>query len=249
MAPFCYPTQSVILEPARLERSRAYDWHKFDNMRAFLSYQTADKLVAGRISELLKGLGISAFMAHEDIEVSEEWQHRILKEIGEADLFIPILSERYFSSVYCAQESGIAAFKIMTMIPLSIDGTIPHGFLAHIQSTKINPDNPTYLDLLPGLAKRDISFLISAIITIVAGSRSWRGAESNFQLILPYLMEASRQQVVELLTVSNHNKEVCNAGLCAQKYLPPLVKTHGRYMKRKDLRELKDTLTRYGVSF
>jgi len=49
----------------------------------------------------------------------------------------------------------------------------------------------------------------------------------------------------QLLTVSTHNNQVCNAGYCIRNYLPPLIKTHGRYMKRKDLKELKDVQARY----
>jgi hypothetical protein len=39
-------------------------------MRAFLSYQTGDKLVAGLVAKLLEGMGVKAFLAHEDIDVS-----------------------------------------------------------------------------------------------------------------------------------------------------------------------------------
>src|SRR2546421_13004860 len=96
-------------------------------MRAFMSYQTADREVAARVAGLLTPFDIAAFMAHEHIEVSNEWRQTILKELAEADLFIPILSTRYFDSIWCKQESGIAAFRKLTIIPLSIDGTIPKG--------------------------------------------------------------------------------------------------------------------------
>jgi len=219
-------------------------------MRAFLSYQTGDKIVAGRVGKLFESLGITVFMAHEDIGVSEEWRLQILKELSSADLFVPILSERYFPSVWCTQESGIAAFRGMTMMPLSIDGTIPLGFIGHIQSTKINGDSPSHINILPGLAKCDVSFLIDCLVKLIGrGGGGYRVKESDFALILPYLSRATKEQIVELLTVSTHNDQVCNAGACAQHYLPPLVKSHGRYMKLKDLKELKETLGRYGVKF
>lgn len=218
-------------------------------MQAFLSYQTDDKLVAGRVSNLLESLGITVFMAHENIGVSEEWRLQILKALSSADLFVSILSERYFPSVWCVQETGIAAFRDMTMMPLSIDGTIPLGFIGHIQSTKINGDSPSYTNILPGLAKRDVSFLINCLINLIERTRGYRATEAAFALILPYLPQATKEQIVKLLTVSTHNDQVCNAGTCAQHYLPPLVKSHGRYMKRKDFKELKETLGRYGVKF
>ena len=49
-------------------------------MLVFMSYQTADKLIAARIAALLARLGYPAFMAHEDIEVSTEWREHILSQ-------------------------------------------------------------------------------------------------------------------------------------------------------------------------
>jgi len=214
-------------------------------MRAFLSYQNEDREVAGRVAQLLDSIGVVPFMAHEDIDVSEEWRLQLLRELATTDLFIAILSQRYFSSVWCTQEAGIASFRNLTIIPLSIDGTVPVGFLGHIQSTRIDPTQPKYADVFPGLARKDLNVLISGIIRLIGASRGFRHAEANFELILPYLDRASRQQIVELLTVSTHNNQVCNAGLCIRNYLPPLIRTHGRYMKRKDLKELKDVQARY----
>src|ERR1019366_5615248 len=141
-------------------------------MRAFISYQTADKLIAARVSGLLEELGCIAFMAHEHIQVSAEWRIQILQELEVADLFVLILSRNYYGSIWCKQESGIAAFRKIPIIPLSADGAIPEGFIAHIQSTKIDPEAPKLLGLLPGLAKRDVSFLIDALIPIISESRS-----------------------------------------------------------------------------
>jgi hypothetical protein len=82
-------------------------------MRAFLSYQTADKLIAARVAGLLSKLKCTAFMAHEDIQVSQEWRLQIIQELGVADLFVPILSANYYGSIWCKQESGIAAYPII----------------------------------------------------------------------------------------------------------------------------------------
>jgi len=67
-------------------------------MYAFISYQSADKVIAGKVKNLLAGVGIPAFMAHEDINVSEEWRLKILEEIGKADLFVSLWSKNYGSS-------------------------------------------------------------------------------------------------------------------------------------------------------
>ena len=130
-------------------------------MLAFMSYQAANRAVAGRVSDLLASLGIQAFMAHEHIEVSVQWRDEILRQIGLANLFVPILSQNYYASIWCKQESGIAAFRRITVIPLSIDGSTPQGATSNFQSTIIDPNAPVYANILPGLALNDVNFLIS----------------------------------------------------------------------------------------
>ena len=207
-------------------------------MRAFMSYQAADKEIAARVAAILESFECTAFMAHEHIEVSGEWRLEILKEIEAADLFVPILSTNYYGSIWCKQEFGIAAFRKMTIIPLSTDGAIPEGFISHIQSTKIDPATPKYADLLPGIAKHDVSFVIDKLVAKVAKSGSFRGAEANFELILPYIGKATRKQMVDLLNVSTDNGQVSHAGLCATENPLLLVKSHGKYMDKDKLKDL-----------
>jgi TIR domain len=215
--------------------------------KAFLSYQTKDKATAALVSGLLAEFEIESFMAHEHIEVSAEWRHEILKQLGLADLFVAILSKNYYESIWCKQESGIAAFRALPVIPLSIDGAIPAGFLAHIQSAKIDANAPVRRDLLPGLANFDVSALIDVLVKIIAKSGSFQGAESNFELVLPYISSASTEQIVELLRVSTENNQVCDAGACAIKYLPPLFKSHGQLLNPDVQKALADTLAQHAA--
>jgi len=225
------PTQT------QAEQERAY---------AFISYQTDDKHVAGRIRDVLSGGGIESFLAHEDIEVSDEWRVKILEEIGKADIFICLLSKSYFGSPWCVQETGIAAFREdMTVIPLSIDGSIPQGFISNIQSTKINPDQITIKDLLPGLLKHNLSKGIDLMIEIIGGSGSFRSAEANFGLILPYIGDLSDEQMKSLLEKVITNKQIHHANLCAHDYIPPLLESHGHLLDESDLEFLKDVCARY----
>lgn len=216
-------------------------------MYAFLSYATADKLIAAEVAKALHVLGIKTFLAHEDIHVSHEWRSTLLEELGKVDLFVPILSSNYYSSVWCVQESGIAAFRSgVTIVPLSTDGTIPAGFLGAIQSTKIDPN--TYISpwsIVPGLMRRDVSSAIDAMINLVALSGSYRGAEHNFQQLLPHLERATEAQKVRLLEVSAKNDQVHHAGLCARDYLPPIMKTHGHLLDPQVREKLGDVLKRY----
>jgi hypothetical protein len=215
-------------------------------MYAFISYQTADKIVAGQIREVLDKLGIRAFLAHEDIAVSEEWRKAILAELGKADLFIAVLTQNYFQSIWCAQESGIAAFrKRMVVLPLSLDGTVPIGFMAHIQSTKVDQRNITANDILPGLAKRNLDFVLDMLTKELAKAGSFRTAEWDFEQLLPYLDRAKDAQILRILEVSADNGQVCHASLCAKRYLPPLVKSHGHLLDEERRSKLVQIVEQY----
>ena len=202
-----------------------------DKIYSLISYQTSDKVIAGILKNVLSTVSIDSFLAHEDIHVSEEWRLKILEEISKTDLFIPILSKNYHESPWCVQESGIAAFRNdITVIPLSIDGTIPQGFISQIQSTKIDPERIDITDLVPGFIKYDFSKGIEIIIDIIGISSSYRNAEANFQIILPYLSKMKDDQIITLLEKSAENSQVNDAGLCAVEYIPPLLDSHGHLL-------------------
>ena len=42
------------------------------NMLVFLSYQTKDKHAAGKVAAFFKGIGIDAFLAHENIKITQK---------------------------------------------------------------------------------------------------------------------------------------------------------------------------------
>jgi hypothetical protein len=217
-------------------------------MQAFLSYQNQDKAVAARVQVLLTSIGIEPFMAHEDIQVSEVWRTVLLDRLGTADLFVAILSVRYSQSPYCLQEAGIAAFRQIPIVPLSIDGTTPFALFNHIQSTNINPDNPPLNPLLRGAAKADPGFVIDGLTRRLVGSHSYREAEANFQLLNPYLAQATDAQKTAVLVAASENGQVSDASLCARDYLPPLIKSHGHLLKPEVLKTLTDTVKRNSPS-
>lgn len=215
-------------------------------MKAFLSYQTSDKRVARELKEILERLGVRAFLAHDDIEVSEEWRLKLLSELNSSDLFVAVLSKNYFESIWCIQESGIAAARPgLTILPFSVDGTTPSGFFSHIQSSKIDPDELDLDDLIPGLVKFDKNFVIDAFINLIGRSQSSGNADYYFRRLIPYLDTATDTQKTDLLRASNANFQVCSAADCANKYLPPLLATHGKFLDQKERTELVKTLARF----
>lgn len=111
-----------------------------DRLRAFISYSTKDKHLAGQIHKVLENNGIKPFLAHENIEGSEEWMATILGELDQCHIFVALLTENYRKSEWADHEAGYADARGIRLFPLIVDGD-PHGFLGRIQGIQLDPDN------------------------------------------------------------------------------------------------------------
>ena len=213
---------------------------------AFLSYQTADKSSAARVKAVLAEVKIKSFLAHEDIDVSEEWRLKILEEIRKVDLFVCLLSRQYLKSAWCLQESGIAVFRgAVPIVPLSLDGTTPPGFMSHLQSMKVAPEEISLDTLLPAFLKHDFPLAISLLIDKLRRAGSFRRAEEEFARILPYVPKMDDRQVKSLMECAAGNNQIHHASLCAREYIPALLKSHGYLLKRQTRSFLKRTCAQY----
>jgi hypothetical protein len=213
---------------------------------AFLSYQTADKKAAGRLKGVLTRAGVKTFLAHEDITVSEEWRLKILEEIAKADIFICLLSESYMNSAWCVQESGIAAFRPgIAIIPLSLDSTTPKGFISHVQSVRVGADEISLDTLMPAFVKYDFPLAVKILTDQLARAGTFRFAEAKFEEVMPLIPRMSNSQVVALLEGAAANGQVHHATLCAREYIPPILKSHGRLLKRETRAFLKQVCAQY----
>jgi hypothetical protein len=199
--------------------------------KIFISYSVKDKEIAGKVKNILSKFNISAFLAHEDIEVSEEWEKRILEEIKTSSIFICLLSENFIHSDYCIQETGIAAIiKNMHVIPLSIDGSIPIGFIKKYQSTKVNAETLGIFDLLPALLKNESGIGISISLELFEYIRGYRNAEVLTNIFLPHLSKLNQKEIKRLVNACKNNDQIYDASGCATSFLPQLMKNFGSIM-------------------
>ena len=196
--------------------------------------------VAGRLKEILSEFNIDSFLAHEDIDVSEEWQKEIFKHLKKSIIFICILSKNYFESSYCMQESGIAAIKDMTIISLSLDGTSPPGFISKYQGKKVKFEKLSIDDIIPGLLKHNKNEGIRVIIELLGNSSTFREAEHNFEYILPILDELTDEQAENLLDKILYNGQVTGAYKCFSDYIPRTLQKYGYLLPKGKYERLKE---------
>jgi len=112
-------------------------------VEVFLSYSHADRNLAGEVAKLLEEKGIDVFLAHEDINISEEWREEILKHLKNCTLLIALLTPNFKESVWTNQEAGFALGRGAKIIPLIVGGTDikVFGFLESLQGIHVKEDN------------------------------------------------------------------------------------------------------------
>lgn len=196
---------------------------------AFLSYHSADRAVAASVKRILVDYGVECFLAHEHIAVSEEWRRRLLVELKTCDLFVCILSSAYLQSPWCIQECGIAATREdVVVIPLSIDGTSPPGFLANTQFAPIEVKSLHILNLLPAFLHNSAAQMrgIELGISVIGRSRSHLEANTACSLLMPMLPKLTREQVRRMAQEVFENVWAQNAPYCLNRLLPALLDLH-----------------------
>jgi len=112
-------------------------------VEVFFSYSHEDKVLAGTIANLLTNRGIDVFLAHEDIEVSEEWREEIFKHLESCTVLLALLTPNFEKSVWANQEVGHMRGKRGKVIPLIVGETDikKFGFLEALQGITVKEEN------------------------------------------------------------------------------------------------------------
>ena len=208
-------------------------------MKAFISYATEEKHWGANARLVLTELGLTPFLAHDDIAVSQQWQKRIAEELNEAAVFVALLSKAFRASDWCSQETDwIAARPDVVVVPLSIDGTNPYGFISHIQARRIQSDSDLNTALTEVLLREMPRISIPRVIQRVGGARSFRGAESYLQPLVPHFASLTDLEASSLADAATRNGQVWDAGLCRIEYLPQFLRLNRQRITPEQFNEL-----------
>lgn len=132
---------------------------KVGYFRLFLSHLATFKVQTSNLQAVLKKYGISAFVAHEDIEPSREWQNEIEAGLHTMDALAAILMDGFKESNWCDQEVGVAVGRGILIIPVR-RGLDPYGFIGKFQGIQAND--------------KTVAQVAEAIFTTIVGSPKTR---------------------------------------------------------------------------
>lgn len=101
--------------------------------RIFLSHLATMKSSTTKLRAELLNYGISAFVAHEDIEPTKEWQTEIESALASMDGLIALLVPGFKESSWCDQEVGVAIGRKLPIVSVKL-GLDPYGFIGKFQA-------------------------------------------------------------------------------------------------------------------
>ena len=126
------PTPLVDEATAALESAAERIWGR-GALRLFLSHSSAHKIPMAGLKRALAVFGIAAFVAHEDIEPTREWEVEIRRALTTMDAFVPVVTPDFHGRVWTDQEIGVALGRNAYILAIRAP-TAPSGFLARHQA-------------------------------------------------------------------------------------------------------------------
>jgi hypothetical protein len=103
----------------------------------FLAYHHDDSVLAGKVKRELEQRGSTAFLAHDDIEISKTWREEILAYLKSCQALIAVVTPNFEKSPYANQEVGITLGRGKPVISLNFTKELP-GFLESIQAIHVS---------------------------------------------------------------------------------------------------------------
>lgn len=193
-----------------------------EGVKVFISHATSTRPMAGELKALFADLGVSAFVAHEDIKITAQWQEVILEALSSTDAFLAILSCDFKKSAYCDQELGFAIAerrrradanheRPLIIMAVMYDDTVPYGFISNEQAAKVRQAAYIPSKVLDTLLEKDFDLWFKSFIRRIRRSPSYYN--SNY-VLAPELIRIERltsEQAHALVDAINANSDVYDA--------------------------------------
>jgi hypothetical protein len=178
--------------------------------RLFISHTSANKARAHALKQALAEYHVAAFVAHDDIVPTKEWEAEIERALRTTDALAAIMTPDFVESRWCDQEVGFAIGRGKLVVPLCSD-TTPHGFLGKYQSFKAKGL------LAAAVAEQLFNVLLShsltshrmsdALVDRMANSGSFAISRRTMTL-LEKLTRLNDSQVAKLVQSTESNRQV-----------------------------------------
>jgi hypothetical protein len=173
------------------------------DFRLFLSHKTEVKRETAALKEALRHYGISAFVAHEDIHPTKEWQDEIENALATMDGFVALMTKDFHDSNWTDQEVGYALARGVPIVAVRLERD-PYGFLGKIQGLSTDwPSMPE--ELVKLLIKNDR--MLSAYVGALSRCASFDQG-NMLSGVLKNIDDVSDEQIDKIIDAFNSSSEL-----------------------------------------
>jgi hypothetical protein len=155
-------------------------------LRLFISHLATYKVFASELQTELLQYGISAFVAHSDIEPTSEWQTQIETALATCEALVALLHEKFHESKWTDQEIGFAMGRGAPSFTVRL-GETPYGFIGRFQAFNGNGKSAKELarELFESFRKNKQTQrrMGEVIVGLFEQSGSFAAAKSNMSLL------------------------------------------------------------------
>lgn len=178
-------------------------------LRLFLSHTHHHKADLAKLKAALTTLGVAAFVAHQDISPTKEWQDVIDFALRSCDALVAWLSDEFHASAWTDQEVGLALGRDVLVIPVKVE-IDPYGLIGRYQA--VQGAGRAWSDLAGELAailrthERTEQMMAEVAVDRFYFSYSYEDARKNLGLIQQIpgrLWTPKMEDRVEAATVDN----------------------------------------------
>lgn len=195
----------LLIKPTRnvTETSESRIW-KNGPFRLFLSHKTEVKRQTAQLKDELERYGLSCFVAHEDIEPTQEWQNEIENALFSMDALAALMTEKFHESNWTDQEVGVAFGRNIPIICAKI-GRDPYGFIGKFQAVACSWEKLA-ISILKILFQRYNEHLIDSYMMAVGKCKNF--AEGNkLADALPFIKGIPKEKADKLIQTVYSNEE------------------------------------------
>jgi TIR domain len=166
------------IEPPRIEPPF---WRK-GMLRLFISHLATNRKLAAELQEALLIFGISAFVAHNDIEPTQEWETEIQTALATCEVLVALLNPGFHQSNWTDQEIGYAMGRDVPVCSVRF-GEDPYGFIRRFQAFDGNGKTASQLarELFDAYRKHKETRarMAEIVVSLFEGSNSFARARSR----------------------------------------------------------------------
>jgi hypothetical protein len=122
--------------------TKSPDFWKEGYFKLFISHLSTNRERMFNLKTALDRWGVSAFVAHVDIEPSREWRNEVEAGLETMDAMLVVVEPGFKESDWCCQEVGYALGRKVDILPICA-GLDPFGFFGKYQGIQVKGKMPS----------------------------------------------------------------------------------------------------------